>query len=101
MSLPALCEVCGTRHHGHQGHVFPKVSRVTQKAVERAVVKPDVKPVVKPQVKPPAADAGRFNGLTKQWRERDPEAYRRYMRLYMAAQRAIAAGRALRWPRAA
>lgn len=24
MSLPPLCEMCGTKHHGHQAHVFSR-----------------------------------------------------------------------------
>lgn len=57
---PPRCEMCGTDHHLRQGHVFP------------AAVKPLVKPAP--------------NGKT--WRERDPEAYRKYMRGYMAKRRA-------------
>lgn len=60
MNAPRECEVCGTEHHAHQGHVFP------------AAVRPMVKPV------------------GKTWRERDPEAYRKYMRGYMARRRAAA-----------
>ena len=95
---PPKCRLCGVEEWRHVcAGVVSAASRVTQKAVERAAVKPDVKP----EVKPPAADAVQSSGLTRQWRERDPEAYRKYMREYMATQRAIAAGRALRWPRAA
>lgn len=35
MSLPDLCETCGTRHHAYQGHVFPpSLLRVTSERIE-------------------------------------------------------------------
>lgn len=79
MSAPSLCTTCGTKHHAHQAHIFPRASRVAP-AVDAAPVKP---------VKPPTAEPARSNGeKAKTWRERDPEAYREYMRGYMVRWRA-------------
>lgn len=81
---PPKCRLCGHEHALGASHVFSgESSRVTSEAVAKKAEWSA--PVVKP-VKPPSAEPGRSNAKT--WRERDPEAYRKYMREYMARRRA-------------
>lgn len=88
---PPKCRLCGHEHALGGEHVFsPTPSRVTPEApavekkkaprasAKRAAVRPEVKPV-----KPLATSV-----KPKTWRERDPVAYRAYMRGYMARRRA-------------
>ena len=74
---PPECRSCGAVEWRHVcAGAVSAPSRVTSKVVvDAAIVKP---------VKP--AEPARSNRLT--WRERDPEAYRTYMREYMARRRA-------------
>lgn len=80
---PPKCRSCGVEEWRHVCDVsFSDLSRVTSKVVAKVAV---VKPVAVKPVKPPQAEPGRSNATT--WRERDPEAYRKYMREYMARRR--------------
>jgi hypothetical protein len=79
MSAPK-CRVCQAEHWAEGAACFSA-------AVSREV-KPPLASRVKP-VKPPAAEPERSNAAKPlTWRERDPEAYRAYMRGYMARRRA-------------
>lgn len=108
MSLPPLCVVCGTKHHGHQAHVFPRtLSRVTP-AVEakREEVKPEVvetahrakageglsnavsnavtKRITKDLTKDAIATKRKAKtAQTMKWRAAHPEEYRTYQRELM------------------
>lgn len=84
---PMTCKAC---HQEHSPLLRCEVARRQREAanlsaVPSRVVKPEKVVDVKP-VKPPVAGAARSNKPT--WRERDPEAYRAYMRDYMARRRA-------------
>lgn len=87
------CEVCDHAYwwpgqrwmHVHEEVSSPSASRATSPMVDE---KPVAKAVAVKPVKPPAAEAARSNESKKSWRERDPEAYREYMRGYMARRRA-------------
>lgn len=69
MSAPKRCEVCGTEHHAHQGHVFPteRPPRVSH-AVNRSV----------------------SHDESTTYRYRDKEARRAYQRDLMRQRRAAA-----------
>ena len=71
-----LCPRCGANLVlvGRVHRCIPRPANVPQAPVVKPASKPAVKPET-PVVKP----------KTKQWRERDPEAYRAYMREYMRA----------------
>lgn len=80
------CRVCQNEHAGSCASFFSSVSRATP--AKKDVAKAVAKPVAVNPVKPRAAEPGRSNVAGTSWRERDPEAYRKYMREYMAKRRA-------------
>ena len=95
---PPKCRLCGHEHALGAEHVFPD----TPSGVSRREVVDVSNTVANKQAQRVRAVANANTVRSRRWRAVGPnrDAYNDYQRLYMQTARAVAAGRADRWPRA-